>query len=123
VGRLARRVLNTEWGGRKTEITTMATTLDYWFNILDGWGEKLNKKVQELPDGASTAQVAEVEDYFRKVEGKISSDKRALDNEINLISDPQEKDAVKERRSEIVSVINAAKSSLNTKKKQVRPAK
>ncbi len=101
----------------------MATTLDYWFNILDSWGEKLNKKVQELPDGASTAQVAEVEDYFRKVEGKISSDKRALDNEINLISDPQEKDAVKERRSEILSRINEGKSSLNTKKKQVRPAR
>ena len=90
---------------------------------MGGWAEKLNKTVQELSDGASTAEVAEVEDYFRKVEGKISSDKRALDKDCTFVSDPQEKDAVEERRSEIVSVINAAKSSLNTKKKQVRPAK
>ena len=90
---------------------------------LGGWAEKLTKKVQELSDGASTAEVAEVEDYFRKVEGIISSDKRALDKDCLFVSDPQEKDAVEERRSAIENRITAAKSLLNTKKKQVRLAK
>ena len=89
---------------------------------LGGWAEKLTKKVQELSDGASTAEVAEVEDYFRKVEGIISSDKRALDKDCLFVS-TKISDAVEERRSAIENRITAAKSLLNTKKKQVRLAK